>query len=41
MGYTWEMPCHYYLKRTWVLASLFGSGEEHSERLAQQVAAGL
>ena len=41
MGYTWEMPCHYYLKRTWVLASLFGSAEEHSERLAQQVAAAL
>jgi alkylation response protein AidB-like acyl-CoA dehydrogenase len=41
MGYTWEMPCHYYLKRTWVLAGLFGSAEEHSERLAQQVAAGL
>jgi alkylation response protein AidB-like acyl-CoA dehydrogenase len=39
MGYTWEMPCHFYLKRTWVLAGLFGSGEEHSERLAQQVAA--
>jgi hypothetical protein len=35
------MPCHYYLKRTWVLAGLFGGGEEHSERLAQQVAAGL
>jgi alkylation response protein AidB-like acyl-CoA dehydrogenase len=41
MGYTWEMPCHYYLKRTWVLANTFGSGEEHCERLAQQVAAGL
>ncbi|HEY8154874.1 MAG TPA: acyl-CoA dehydrogenase family protein [Myxococcota bacterium] len=41
MGYTWEMPCHYYLKRTWALAGLFGSGEEHSERLAQQVAAAL
>jgi len=39
MGYTWEMPCHFYLKRTWVLSGLFGSGEEHSERLAQQVAA--
>jgi alkylation response protein AidB-like acyl-CoA dehydrogenase len=41
MGYTWEMPCHYYLKRTWVLANAFGSGEDHCERLAQQVAAGL
>ena len=41
MGYTWEMPCHYYLKRTWVLAGLFGSGEEHSEQLARHVAAAL
>jgi len=41
MGYTWEMPCHYYLKRTWVLAGLFGGGEEHSEKLARQVAAAL
>lgn len=41
MGYTWEMPCHYFLKRTWVLAGLFGGGEEHSERLARQVASAL
>jgi hypothetical protein len=41
MGYTWEMPCHYYLKRSWVLAGLFGSAEAHSEQLAQQVAAAL
>jgi len=34
MGYTWEMPPHYYLKRTWVLSTCFGSGEEHEERLA-------
>jgi alkylation response protein AidB-like acyl-CoA dehydrogenase len=40
MGYTWEMPCHYYLKRTWVLASVFGGAEEHCERLAQQVVIG-
>ena len=34
MGYTWEMPPHYYLKRTWVLSTCFGSGEDHAERLA-------
>ena len=34
MGYTWEMPPHYYLKRTWVLSTCFGSGEEHEEKLA-------
>jgi alkylation response protein AidB-like acyl-CoA dehydrogenase len=41
MGYTWEMPCHYYLKRAWTLATLFGTASEHSESLAQHVAAGL
>jgi len=34
MGYTWEMPPHYYLKRAWVLANSFGASEEHEERLA-------
>jgi len=34
MGYTWEMPPHYYLKRTWVLSTCFGSSEDHEERLA-------
>ena len=34
MGYTWEMPPHYYLKRAWVLSTCFGTGEEHEERLA-------
>ncbi len=41
MGYTWEMPPHYYLKRTWVLDKGFGEGEEHAERVAEQVAAAL
>jgi len=35
MGYTWEMPPHYYLKRAWVLSTWFGTSEEHEERLAQ------
>jgi alkylation response protein AidB-like acyl-CoA dehydrogenase len=39
MGYTWEVPAHYYLKRAWVLNSSFGSTDEYSERLATQVAA--
>jgi len=38
MGYTWEVPAHYYLKRTWVLESLFGTSEEHIERVAASVA---
>ena len=37
IGYTWEHPAHYYLKRTWVLESLFGTIEEHSERVARIV----
>jgi alkylation response protein AidB-like acyl-CoA dehydrogenase len=34
MGYTWEVPAHFYLKRTWVLESLFGTGGEHAEGVA-------
>ena len=39
MGYTWEIPAHYYLKRVWVLENSFGGVEEHSERMAQMIAA--
>ena len=38
MGYTWEMPPHYYLKRTWVLENVFGTVDEHAERVAESVA---
>ena len=38
MGYTWEMPPHYYLKRAWVLATSFGESEEHEESLAASLA---
>ena len=34
MGYTWEVPAHYYLKRTWVLENVFGTCDEHAEALA-------
>jgi alkylation response protein AidB-like acyl-CoA dehydrogenase len=37
MGYTWEIPAHYYLKRTWVLETAFGSVEEHADRVARNV----
>jgi len=40
MGYTWEVPAHYFLKRTWVLESVFGTGEEHEMRMAGKVAGG-
>jgi alkylation response protein AidB-like acyl-CoA dehydrogenase len=39
MGYTWEIPAHYYLKRVWVLENAFGGVEEHSERMAEIIAA--
>ena len=34
MGFTWEIPAHFYLKRTWVLESVFGTCEEHAETVA-------
>jgi alkylation response protein AidB-like acyl-CoA dehydrogenase len=37
MGYTWEIPAHYYLKRTWVLENVFGTVDAHSERMADLV----
>jgi len=39
MGYTWEVPAHYYLKRTWVLAGVFGDEEEHALRSADLIGA--
>jgi alkylation response protein AidB-like acyl-CoA dehydrogenase len=38
MGYTWEIPAHYYLKRAIVLENAFGTGEEHAERMAELLA---
>ena len=35
MGYTWEVPAHYHYKRTWVLQSLFGDGEDHALRVGE------
>jgi len=37
MGYTWEMPVHYYLKRTWVLENVFGGVEEHALHVADAI----
>jgi len=34
MGYTWEVPAHYYLKRAWVLENVFGTVADHEERIA-------
>lgn len=34
MGFTWEVVAHYYFKRAWVLENLFGTQDEHAERIA-------
>jgi alkylation response protein AidB-like acyl-CoA dehydrogenase len=34
MGFTWEVLAHLYLKRAWLLATAFGSADEHAVRLA-------
>lgn len=35
MGYVWEMPPHFYLKRSFVLESVFGTMDEHADRIAE------
>ena len=41
MGYTWEVPAHYYLKRSFVLESVFGDVDSHADRVADLVDAGI
>jgi alkylation response protein AidB-like acyl-CoA dehydrogenase len=41
MGFTWEIPAHFYLKRTWVLESVFGTGDDHADRIAESIEASL
>ena len=38
MGFTWEVPAHYFLKRARVLECVFGTGPEHAERSANLLA---
>jgi len=40
MGFTWEVPAHYHLKRAWVLESVFGTVDEHADGLAEMIALG-
>jgi alkylation response protein AidB-like acyl-CoA dehydrogenase len=35
MGFTWEVPVHFLLKRAWLHATEFGTADEHAEDLAQ------
>ena len=34
MGFTWEVPVHFFLKRAWLQATEFGTADEHAEDLA-------
>jgi alkylation response protein AidB-like acyl-CoA dehydrogenase len=34
MGFTWEVPVHFLLKRAWVHATEFGTADDHAEDLA-------
>jgi alkylation response protein AidB-like acyl-CoA dehydrogenase len=40
MGYTWEVPAHYFLKRAFVLETCFGTGEEQAARVGERLDAG-
>ncbi len=37
MGFTWEMPPHYYLKRCLVLENSFGAGYRYQQAVAERV----
>jgi alkylation response protein AidB-like acyl-CoA dehydrogenase len=37
MGFTWEVDVHLYLKRAWVLDTVFGSVDEHADAVAATV----
>jgi alkylation response protein AidB-like acyl-CoA dehydrogenase len=34
MGFTWEVPVHFFAKRAWLHATEFGTADEHAEDLA-------
>jgi alkylation response protein AidB-like acyl-CoA dehydrogenase len=34
MGFTWEVPVHFFVKRAWVHATEFGTADEHAETVA-------
>jgi alkylation response protein AidB-like acyl-CoA dehydrogenase len=35
MGFTWEVPVHFFLKRAWLHATEFGTVDDHAEALAE------
>ena len=34
MGFTWEVDAHLFLKRAWVLGTVFGDADDHAEAIA-------
>ena len=34
MGFTWEVDVHLYLKRAWVLDTVFGTADDHADAVA-------
>jgi len=38
MGFVWEMPPHFYLKRALVYENVFGTMDEHADRIAEMLA---
>ena len=34
MGFTWEVDVHLYLKRAWLLNTVFGTPEQHADSIA-------
>jgi alkylation response protein AidB-like acyl-CoA dehydrogenase len=34
MGFTWEVPVHFFLKRAWLHATEFGTADDHADNLA-------
>jgi alkylation response protein AidB-like acyl-CoA dehydrogenase len=41
MGFTWEVDAHLFLKRAWLLETVFGSVDEAAEQVADAFAAGV
>jgi alkylation response protein AidB-like acyl-CoA dehydrogenase len=41
MGFTWEMPPHYLLKRAWVIEHAFGTSEAHALAIGSSIEDGL
>jgi len=39
MGFTWEVPVHFFVKRAWLQATEFGSADEHAETVATALVA--